>query len=420
MALNFNNIKKNNQTNSTPQNQNVNPVTQPGFNLTFTNGSNYDLDQIIADKLRSNSEATLNLRVYTDEEVKTKLIELVTKKILDDYGIDYSESESAYKQKVKQILNFSTIFDEYYNRYYNEYKKIITSDSYNGSISIDTVLREINLTKVDVKNYTLTDVDNAKDSFVVQSRNRPIVIWTDGTDDPGTIKPSESVLYRNELYSYLYDTLISKDDRVVLSKDQINNQMNIELNNVATNTRTDSIESKVDGYFDALTELQHTVHEMQENWSTGGNVDIKTVDEIIYDDKTGTLTTPNSAVPSVKAVFNLFSDYFAVFDRSVEKDSLGDYTLSVSSLSTISDDTITMSPLDKIVEDENGDYILEIYDLNNEYDDENNGISIIDHNDEFILDVGTTSVTDNNGDYLLDIDAGNLIAQGEDYLLDLD
>ena len=82
--------------------------------------------------------------------------------------------------------NFSRVFDAYFTRYYEEYKKVINSGNFEGSFSIDTILRTIKLTKEDIRKYTLTDVCEHQTEFLNYSdRNRPLIIWTDGTNDCG-------------------------------------------------------------------------------------------------------------------------------------------------------------------------------------------------------------------------------------------
>lgn len=168
-----------------PEPNPINPVTQTGFSLSLQTNKVYDLDELIQLKLRDNSEATLILRTITNEELKEKLTEYVTKKILDDYDVSYDDSN--YKTQIQYVEQFSRLFDIYFNRYYEEYKKAISSDEYNGSISIDTIFRQIKLTKADIKKYTLGDVAENQDTFIsFANRYRPLVIWTDGTPDDGS------------------------------------------------------------------------------------------------------------------------------------------------------------------------------------------------------------------------------------------
>lgn len=186
MKLDFGKLKKNTenqQPNNTPQ---VDPTTQTGIKLSFTEGKTYDLDEIIANKLRDNENGTLVLRTIGDIQFRDRMIELVTKKILDDYGVEWTEDNYKLAETLAKVNNFSRVFDAYFTRYYEEYKKVINSGNFEGSFSIDTILRTIKLTKEDIRKYTLTDVCEHQTEFLNYSdRNRPLIIWTDGTNDCG-------------------------------------------------------------------------------------------------------------------------------------------------------------------------------------------------------------------------------------------
>jgi len=364
MALNFKNIKKNTEQ---PQTLNKPPVIQTGFKLSATNGKTYDLDEIIKTKLRSNSEATLNLRVNSSEELRDKLVEMVTKKILDDYGISYGLYEDEYKTKISEVSNFSSLFDQYYNMYYDEYTGIINNDGYDGSISMDTALRKITLTKEDIRKYTLSDVAEHQKEFVLPNKYRPVVIWTDGTDDPGNVTPTESVLYKDELYAYMYDILQSKDDRIVLQKNPDTNELEINLNDVSRLSEFNSMENKLDNYYDTIQHLTEQMSDLEErlnniNGNTGNpNININTVDEIEIDNNGNLITDPN-AVPSVKAVYNLVSSYMSHIGRYITQgNEPNEFTLVVSATTQINDDELSVSSLDRIYEDVNGDYILDLF-----------------------------------------------------------
>lgn len=185
MVLNLNKLKSN--TSSTNNQNTLKPediITQKGFSLSFTTDKVYDLDAMILEKMRDNSERTLILRTITNEELQVRLIELVTKKILDDYNIEWTEED--YKTQVSEIKNFARLFDIYFNRYYEEYRKYISKLENPGSISLDSIFREINLTKEDIRKYTLADVAENQASMISYSdRYKPVVIWTDGSNDNG-------------------------------------------------------------------------------------------------------------------------------------------------------------------------------------------------------------------------------------------
>lgn len=408
MALNFNNIKKKQSQQEPPQ---VNPISQPGFNLAFTNGKTYDLDEIIAEKLRSNSDSVLRVKVLTDENLQNKLIELVSKKILDNYNVSYTNDN--YKSRVSKVAGFSQIFDVYYNEYYDAYIDAINQDSYDGSISIDTILREINLTKADVKNYTLKDVEAAQDTFLMPNKYRPVIIWTDGTDDPGNVEPSESVLYRDELYSYLNETLISKNSSLTFTKNNINKQLEADLIGVAASRDLDNVNNKLDSAFDQIELLKGMIED-----SNGGGHKVTTVDKILIDEN-GNLVSDPTAVPSVKAVYILMTGYISGIGRKIVQNGDG-YALSVNKLSLINDEQISLSSLDKFILNEDGDYTLKLFNtpLSN-INTQKSDLSISSsESGDYSLQTTNTNLINNSGDYdLLVYNAEMQLLSNNDYAL---
>lgn len=408
MALNFNNIKKKQSQQEPPQ---INPISQSGFNLTFTNGKEYDLDEIIAEKLRDNSDSALRVKVITDENLQNKLIELVSKKILDNYNISYTNDN--YKSRVSKVAGFSQIFDIYYNEYYDAYINAINQDSYDGSISIDTILREINLTKADVKNYTLKDVEAAQDTFLMPNKYRPVIIWTDGTDDPGTVEPSESVLYRDELYSYLNETLISKNSNLSFTKNNINKQLEADLVGVASTRDLNNVNNKLDSAFDQIELLKGMIDD-----SDGGGHKVTTVDKILTDEN-GNLVSDPAAVPSVKAVYSLMTGYLSGIGRKIFQNGDG-YTLSVNKLSLINDEQISLSSLDKFILNEDGDYTLKLFNtaLSNTITQKSNLSVSTSESGEYSLQTTNTNLINNSGDYdLLVYNAEMQLLSNDDYAL---
>ena len=213
-------------------------AVNPGFSLSFTEGKHYDLDQIVDEKRRDNENAPIFLQASLGEVFEKTMAELVAKKILSDYNIPYSDNN--YKTEINNIPNFSRIFDVYANKYYRIYvgmdtltytvsnedkfnsiigmkyypivdgniqvlpnplivlesdkekligtKIALKNDVYEGSISLDTVFQQASISSSDVKKYTLEDVYEADKQgrfLSYTDRYRPMIIWTDGTPDPG-------------------------------------------------------------------------------------------------------------------------------------------------------------------------------------------------------------------------------------------
>ena len=213
-------------------------AVNPGFSLSFTEGKSYDLDQIVAEKRRDNENAPIFLQASLGEVFEKTMAELVAKKILSDYNIPYSDSN--YKTEINKIPNFSRVFDVYANKYYRIYigmdtltypisnedkfnsiigmkyypivdgnievlptplivkesdkekligtKVALKNEIYEGSISLETVFQQASISSSVVKKYTLTDVyeaDKQGKFLSYTDRYRPMIIWTDGTPDPG-------------------------------------------------------------------------------------------------------------------------------------------------------------------------------------------------------------------------------------------
>jgi hypothetical protein len=111
-----------------------------GITLVFTEGVEYDLDEIVAIKRRDNANVPLILKVDKENEYDGEIIKDIQRLILTDYGVDYSEDPGAdtYLEKaevIDKVPDYYYVFDEYFNRYYayyyNNYK-----DKTTGGISI--------------------------------------------------------------------------------------------------------------------------------------------------------------------------------------------------------------------------------------------------------------------------------------------
>ena len=227
-------------------------ITQEGFSLSFTTDKVYDLDAMILEKMRDNSERTLILRTITNEELQVRLIELVTKKMLEDYNIEWTEEN--YKTQVSEIENFARLFDIYFNRYYEEYRKYISKLENPGSISLDSIFREINLTKEDIRKYTLADVAENQASMISYSdRYKPVVIWTDGSNDNGEQTQLDQYLDYEKLYEVLED---------YYDKDSVN-EIILTLGETVKNNK-----EQLDNYIQLFNELTNLVAEIKSNIET--------------------------------------------------------------------------------------------------------------------------------------------------------
>lgn len=145
---------------STPSIDTSNVENKKDFTLSFSPKVTYDLDEMIESKRRDNSDMELILHTNLSEEYLDRLIVIVTKKILDDYKIAYSNDESSdryFKKVVNEVIGFEMVFNKYFGRYYSMYLAEISNDNLEGSISIDTIFRKFEVTNEDIKKYLIPE-----------------------------------------------------------------------------------------------------------------------------------------------------------------------------------------------------------------------------------------------------------------------
>lgn len=174
-------VLKNQRTTPEPEPQtpslSTGTPTEQGFSLSFTNNKEYNLDDIIFKKRRDNSKCPLIVKVNLENKNDEEVIKLITKLILDDYGIQGVTDEN-YKTLVNQVPEFYTVFDTYFNKYYTYYYNELYNKVLNGSISIDTALEEI-VTKHDFASELLEDSSRTK--AYANIFNKPHVEYEYGT-----------------------------------------------------------------------------------------------------------------------------------------------------------------------------------------------------------------------------------------------
>lgn len=156
--LNLNTLSSTNTTNTTTQDptkinsmalKSAAQMPESGYSLTFTDGAEYNLDDIIFAKRRDNDECPLIVKVDDNDTNDQEIIKAITKLILDDYGVSYDSSKDddesdpdCYKNRVNQIPNFYIAFNNYFNKYYQIYydntKRLQT-----GSLSLSSIIENI-------------------------------------------------------------------------------------------------------------------------------------------------------------------------------------------------------------------------------------------------------------------------------------
>lgn len=180
------------------------PAENKGITLVFTEGVEYDLDEIVALKRRDNANVPLILKVDSDNEYDEEIIKDIQRLILADYGVAYSEDPNAddYLGKasvIDQVPNYYYLFDEYFNRYYSYYYNNYKDKTTGGiSISIDAI-------KESISEYHSSYADLAGNSYSYASSNADNkaridyeigTLPTDGTSGGGGYADIDISLFR--------------------------------------------------------------------------------------------------------------------------------------------------------------------------------------------------------------------------------
>lgn len=217
MKLNFNQQQQTspNQdpaTNSLNIENLQNKLNTNTIDLKFTSGQTYNLDQLIFYKRRNNASCPLIVQVRDSDSDDRAVIEKITKMILNDYGISYTDAN--YKDVVCQIDDFSNIFDTYFNQYYKYYyDKLNSAKVSGGTLILNDILSNIqNIHDGVYDNLISTDkaLTYAGDE---NEYNKPQVEFEFGniTDDPDN---EAQVGYQLDLVE---DTEDHSNDELVLS-----------------------------------------------------------------------------------------------------------------------------------------------------------------------------------------------------------
>lgn len=160
------------------------PEPVKGIRITAKPNTEYNLDEIILNIRRDNSNASLLVQIdYTDLN-NQQFIELMTKYVLDDAGIAYDNTNFKNAEIINQVENFPVKLEEMCKKYYAIFYKYI-GDVAEGSISISTVLEKISLARSDYEQFLLGDSKaNRGLSIEVGGDNKPSFIVEEGTTEP--------------------------------------------------------------------------------------------------------------------------------------------------------------------------------------------------------------------------------------------
>ena len=149
---------------------------EPTFTFTFTNNETYNLDDIVYKKRRDNADCPLILNVKTDDQDDEAVLAQITKLILSDYGIGYTDEN--YKTQIAYVPLFEEVFTNYFNTYYPIFDRQ-RADVNEGSISLVSVLEQIVSYHESLVNGYVGD--DAKTYANSNSYNKPQVEWEYGT-----------------------------------------------------------------------------------------------------------------------------------------------------------------------------------------------------------------------------------------------
>lgn len=215
-----------------------------GFSLTFTDSKNYNLDDIIFQKRRNNAACPLIVYVDLNNEHDVTIIELITKLILDDYQIEYTNEN--YKTVVNSVPLFSDVFDVYFNKYYAYYYQQ-TSKLAEGSLSLNTVIEQIH--KYHDDEYLNSRLGETLQTYATPTaQNKTKAVYEYGTSPDnytgGQIISNENVpttlkVENNQLKLYHGDTEIP--DQTPIDFKTINNQSIFGTGNLSLLTFDDYV-----------------------------------------------------------------------------------------------------------------------------------------------------------------------------------
>jgi hypothetical protein len=139
-------------SNNSPKRKFVDPNRIPkteakntGFDLKFTDEKLYDLDKIINDIRRDNSDADLIVKVNTEEGIISLVADYINNQLKQIYGVS----------NVTYIPAYQIIFDSYFKRYYPEVSEQLRKSNLEGSLTSDVKQGPVSISKSDTDRYVL-------------------------------------------------------------------------------------------------------------------------------------------------------------------------------------------------------------------------------------------------------------------------
>ena len=175
----------------------VTEVGGNGFSLKFTDGKEYNLDEIIESIKRDNPNHPLAIQVLTGDTIELQLIQIITLQLLDEYSTD----------NINNVPNFAIIFQERYDEALRQLDIISADDLTEGSLLINEKQKKICITKADMRKYLLhskgplLDPKNHEQQKPMYNMSRPMVSWR---EDAGDLNQNEDFENFYTIYNILY------------------------------------------------------------------------------------------------------------------------------------------------------------------------------------------------------------------------
>jgi hypothetical protein len=157
-----------------------------GFSLSFTDGSTYDIDEILFNIRRDNPESPLLMEVVSENSQYELLIQLSTQEILNEYfNQNFLTDNPEVIPNINLIPNFALLLEARYQQKLQDLEYIEDNELAEGSLAINSAQPKIGVKKDDMVKYLLSDRP-AKRVTPLVNLNRPLAIWNDLTTDLNT------------------------------------------------------------------------------------------------------------------------------------------------------------------------------------------------------------------------------------------
>ena len=293
------------------KNRNKTPETETKhFDLTFTDGTVYNLDELVKYKDRSNADAELFLRVIDDKEISKQILDELTatfrttisqvisdsevqkqlaaiiqetasqyglvtlnevppeirsllnrkvndylKSVYDAYGVTYKVLSfdatvgAQLEYEFSDTESMNKLVQEKLNLYLNRYKNQI-ADVEEGSLNLTNVGKRRTVGNEDYKKYLLGEEFGQEKSTQGYTPNvtgrRPVIIWENGSED--TTEDGEEPI---DVYQAIKDLNDAIKDHSAYTGDKFDELSKFEFTEVHVNSIDDSVEyffDRVDVY----------------------------------------------------------------------------------------------------------------------------------------------------------------------------